>query len=80
MTCSWGRGGNWGDEISVIGEDGKDLCPNFLQPREFLPIFHNPHRKAVTGNLVKIKKTGKMEHAYSKDKMHSIILKLFRFH
>ncbi len=29
----------------------------------------------VAKNLVKIKKTGKIKHAYNKDKTHSIILK-----
>ncbi len=53
-------GRNWGDEISVNEEVGKDFCRNFLQPclenfggkscndgsRELIPIFHNPHQKS----------------------------------
>ncbi len=56
------RGGglaNWDDEISVDGEDGENLSPNFLQPllenfhrrscndgsRELIAMFQNPHRK-----------------------------------
>ncbi len=48
-----------GMSVQSMGEMGKDFCPNFLQPflenihrrscndggREFIPIFHNPHRK-----------------------------------
>ncbi len=54
-----GRVGNWGDEISLNGEDGENVCLNFLQPllenvdrrscnggsRELFPIFHNLHWK-----------------------------------
>ncbi len=32
----------------------------------------------VAGNLLKIKKTGKMKHAYNKDKTNSIILKRYQ--
>ncbi len=58
-----GRGGveeKWvGVSVQSVGEMGKDLCPNFLQPllknidrrscndgsRELIPVFHSPHRK-----------------------------------
>ncbi len=60
--CRW-EGGGVGEREGVsdqsMGEMGKDICPNFLQPflenidrrscndgsRELIAIFHNPHRK-----------------------------------
>ncbi len=55
----WGGIGQLGDECSVNGGMGKDICPNFLQAllenidrrscndgrRELIPVFHNPRRK-----------------------------------
>ncbi len=49
----------WGNECSVNGEIGENFCSNYLQSfleyidkkscndesREFIPVFHNPHRK-----------------------------------
>ncbi len=60
--CAGGKGGieeRGVGECSVNGGDGKDFCPNFLQPflenidrrncnvesRELIPAFHNPHQK-----------------------------------
>ncbi len=59
--CAGGMGGvGYGEmRFQSMGEMGKGLCPNFLQPllenidrrssnddsRELIPIFHNPHRK-----------------------------------
>ncbi len=48
-----------GGECSVNGGDGKDFCPNFLQPflekfdrrscndgsRELIPIYYNPQKR-----------------------------------
>ncbi len=64
MVCRWEGGGvvkrvGGGASVQLMGEMGKDFCPNFLQPfledidrkscndgsRELTPIFHNPHRK-----------------------------------
>ncbi len=60
VVCRWDEGaGDWEDEYSVIGGDGKNFCPDFL--RHFLEnidrrscndgslkpisVFPNPHRK-----------------------------------
>ncbi len=54
-----------GLSVQPIGEMGKDFCPNFLNPflentdrrscndgsREFIPVFHNPHRKCQPSPL-----------------------------
>ncbi len=71
----WGAAGGIGEMRSQsLGKIGKNLYPNFVEPllwtfdrrscndggREFIPIFHNPHRKAVTGSLVKIKNGEKL--------------------
>ncbi len=51
--------GKGGVSVQSLGEMGKDFYLNFLQPflenidrkscndesREFIPVFHNPHRK-----------------------------------
>ncbi len=55
--CAGGGDGGGGRSVQSMGEMGKDICPNFLQPflenidrrscndgsRELIPIFHNPH-------------------------------------
>ncbi len=53
-----GRGSEgWGVSVQLMGEMGRDFCPNFLQTflenidrsscndgsRELIPVFHNPH-------------------------------------
>ncbi len=54
----WCAGGKGWVSVQSMGEMGKDLCPNFLQPflenigrrscndgsRVLIPVFHNPHR------------------------------------
>ncbi len=55
--CAGGKGG--GVSVQSMGEMGKDICLNFLQPfleiidrgscndgsRELIPVYHNPHCK-----------------------------------
>ncbi len=66
-----GRGGvserGVGVSVRSMGEMGKDLCPNFLQPflenidrrscndgnRELIPLFHNPYRKCLPSPSVR---------------------------
>ncbi len=61
MVGRWEGGGveeKWvGVSVQSVGEMGKDLCPNFLQPllenidrrswndgrRELIPVVNNPH-------------------------------------
>ncbi len=51
-------------------------CPIISCLKGFALFYQIPHTYAyIAGNLLKIKKTGKMKHAYSKDKTRSIILK-----
>ncbi len=58
----WAGGKGGGMSVQSKGDMGKDFCSNFLQPfleninrrscndgnREFIPVFHNPHRKMLT--------------------------------